>query len=164
MHGNAALSASQCARTVLDRPVFTDTFSIDVSGRKRLGSYKFSTSLDETRIRSITRTSHPFPLGHLLHWSAYSISPFDTDTIRNTTLSLLNELHSPDDFHGDTAFRLQQLDNSLHQWNTDGQHADVLHATRARLEQICSSITQNDMPSDACRTFLAPLPSAVTDR
>ena len=85
------------------------------------------------------------------------MTPEDTAGIERAGLAVLGELDgAPDAFYQRTRMRLEQLDSLLLEWGHDGEAAKVVETLRARTQQICGKLPEEDPGRRSCERFLNP--------
>jgi len=83
------------------------------------------------------------------------MTPEDVKGIERAGLDVLGELDgSPDAFYQRTRLRLEQLSTRLLDWGSTGEPARVVDALRARTNEICRQLPEDDEGRLACTGFL----------
>jgi protein disulfide-isomerase len=85
------------------------------------------------------------------------MTPEDVQGIERVGLSVIGELdNQPDAFYQRTRMRLEQLDAKLLEWGATGKAAKVVATLRARTDEICRKLPEQDAGRQSCEKFLDP--------
>lgn len=97
-----------------------------------------------------------FQWGQLYLSGLLRMAPQDSQRIEDAGSAVLGELDGPDRIYRRARVRLEQLDQELRAWNqaAKGAHADVLQELRARMQQICVKIPDQEAARGSCDQFL----------
>ena len=113
-------------------------------------------SLLERAYRDAQGPSTRFQWGQAYVSGLLRLSPKDSSRIQAAGSSVLAELDGSDRIYRRTRVRLERLDQELRSWNeaAKGQYGDVLHDLRARMQEICVKIPDQEPARASCDAFL----------
>jgi thiol-disulfide isomerase/thioredoxin len=97
-----------------------------------------------------------FQWGQLYVSGLLRLAPKDAPRIETAGVQVLSELDGPDRIYLRARVRLEKLNQELRAWNlgAKGAHGDVLQSLRARMQQICVKIPDDEPARASCDAFL----------
>jgi len=123
---------------------------------EKLGHKDEAISLLEQAYRGSRGAATRFQWGQLYVSGLLRMAPNDVMRIEDTGAQVLGELDGPDRIYRRARARLEKLDRELRAWDdaAKGQHQQVLHDLRARMQQICVKIPDKEAARASCDAFL----------